>query len=136
MTLSGYFSIMASCPGRPLVDVLGRVLDHHPRGRERQRREEGGSLCSAGPGLGAPLRGTGRKHRTSLPPLLLNVPTPSLFKRNSTRPSLAVQQLRRAFQCRGVQVQSLVREPRPHRLPANKQNINGGSNTGTKSVRT
>ena len=113
-----------------------RVLGHHPRGQERQKRAEGGSVCTAGPSLRAPLGGTGRKHRTSFPPLLLNVPTPSLFKRNSTRPSLAVQRLRLAFQCRGVQVQSLVRELRPHRLPANNQNINRGSNTGTKSTRT
>lgn len=63
VTLRGYFSIMASCPGRPVVDVLGKECRATTR-QGRRGRERRAGLSAPQVWVEAPLGGTGPKHMT------------------------------------------------------------------------
>ena len=64
----------------------GRVLGHRPRGQERPRGAEGGSVRSAGPGSRAAWR-KGQEAR-NFASSSVNAPTPSRIKRSRARTSL------------------------------------------------
>lgn len=80
VTLRGYFSIMASCPGRPVVDVLGKSAGATTRPGQEEAEEGGGGSCLLRRSGRGPTGRNRPKHMTWLPPLLLKGPLPASSK--------------------------------------------------------